>query len=57
MGWSRIGASLYRALLLAYPAEFRHEYGGEMAQVFEDRLRTEPLLRPWLEAIPKGRLA
>ncbi len=51
MGWSRIGANLYRAFLLAYPAEFRHEYGGEMAQLFEDRLRTEPPLRLWLDAI------
>ncbi len=51
MGWSRTAASLYRSLLLAYPAEFRHEYGGEMAQLFEDRLRTDPPLRLWLDAI------
>ena len=29
----------YRALLHLYPASFRHEYGGEMAQLFADRLR------------------
>lgn len=51
MGWYRIGASVYRALLLAYPAEFRHDYGGEMARVFEDRSRTEPLWRLWLDSV------
>lgn len=50
MGWSQLGANLYRALLLAYPADFRHEYGGEMAQLFEDRLRTEAPWRLWLDA-------
>jgi putative ABC transport system permease protein len=30
---------LYRLLLHLYPAPFRHEYGGEMAAVFADRLR------------------
>lgn len=29
----------YRLLLHLYPASFRHEYGGEMALAFEDRLR------------------
>ncbi|MCW5977040.1 MAG: ABC transporter permease [Bryobacteraceae bacterium] len=29
---------LYRTLLCLYPAEFRHEYGGEMETVFGDRL-------------------
>jgi putative ABC transport system permease protein len=51
MAWSRPAASFYRALLLAYPAEFRHEYGGEMAQLFEERLQTEPPLRLWLDSI------
>jgi hypothetical protein len=32
-------ASLYRCLLKAYPRRFRHHYGGEMLQVFEDRYR------------------
>ena len=44
-------AKLFRALLLAYPAEFRHEYGGEMEQVFADRLRNEPNARVWLAAL------
>src|ERR1043166_4974737 len=30
---------LYRALLLAYPASFRAEYGEEMCAVFEQRRR------------------
>ena len=30
---------LYRLLLRLYPASFRHEYGGEMAAVFGERLR------------------
>jgi len=51
MGWSRTAASLYRTLLLAYPAEFRREYGGEMAQLFEDRLQNEPPLPLWFDAI------
>jgi putative ABC transport system permease protein len=51
MAWSRTAANLYRALLLLYPAEFRHEYGGEMAQFFQDRLATEPQLRLWLDSI------
>src|SRR5579871_298885 len=40
--------SLYRALLLCYPAEFRYEYGAEMAQAFRDRWREEPGLTLWL---------
>jgi predicted permease len=31
--------SVYRALLWCYPAEFRHEYGGQMAGAFVDQLR------------------
>ena len=30
---------LYRALLILYPREFRHEYGGAMVQLFTDQLR------------------
>ena len=30
---------IYRFLLFAYPREFRHEFGGEMAQVFADLAR------------------
>ena len=51
MAWSRAAVSLYRTLLLAYPAEFRHEYGGEMVRLFEDRLQSEPSLRLWLESV------
>ena len=52
---------LYRLLLAAYPAEFRHEYGAQMAQVFRDRCREEQgrrggsrragLARVWMETI------
>jgi predicted permease len=30
---------VYRALLWCYPAEFRHEYGGQMAGAFAEQLR------------------
>jgi putative ABC transport system permease protein len=42
---------IYRTLLQAYPAEFRHEYGREMEQLFVDRLSVEPPLRVWLAAL------
>jgi predicted permease len=42
---------IYRALLLAYPAEFRHEYGGEMERLFADRLRSESAAGLWLEIL------
>lgn len=42
---------LYRALLLAYPAEFRHEYGAEMERLFAERLAEEPAARLWLSAL------
>jgi predicted permease len=45
------GLSVYRTLLLAYPAEFRQEYGREMEQLFADRLAEEPPLRVWLAAL------
>jgi predicted permease len=51
MGSSLNALRIYRTLLLAYPAEFRHEYGPEMTRLFEDRLRSEPPLRLWLDAI------
>src|SRR5260370_34328358 len=44
-------AKLFRALLLAYPAEFRNEYGSEMEQFFGERLRNEPSSRVWLAAL------
>ena len=31
--------TVYRALLWCYPAEFRHEYGAQMAGAFTDQLR------------------
>jgi len=48
---------LYRLLLLAYPAGFRHEYGREMALVFRDLRREEQYrggfrpLRVWLDVL------
>jgi predicted permease len=32
-------ADVYRALLWCYPAQFRHEYGGEMVGTFTEQLR------------------
>ncbi len=42
---------LFRAMLYCYPADFRHEYGTEMEQLFADRLQSEPRLRVWVEAV------
>ena len=42
---------IFRALLFAYPAEFRHEYGSEMEEVFRDRLLSESAARVWLDAL------
>src|SRR5215471_13698981 len=36
-----ISDSIYRLLLLAYPSEFRSEYGPEMARAFRDSCRPE----------------
>jgi hypothetical protein len=41
----------YRALLLCYPAEFRREYGAEMAQTFRDRWREEHNPFLWFEIL------
>src|SRR5438132_11988556 len=45
----------FRALLSLYPAEFRDEYGREVALVFADRYRDAApgweRFRVWLEAI------
>jgi predicted permease len=51
MAWRRSAVRIYRALLYAYPAEFRHEYGSQMEQLFEDRLHAEPRLRVWLDTL------
>src|SRR5579863_5963750 len=48
---SRLEGHAYRALLFFYPAEFRHEYGGEMQHLFAMRLAQEPRLRLWLEVL------
>src|SRR5689334_23453289 len=42
---------LYRALLRLYPAEFRDEYGREMAQMVRDRIAREPRARLWLDLL------
>jgi predicted permease len=51
MDWLRSQTKLFRALLYCYPAEFRHEYGTEMEQLFFDRLQSESRIRVWLEAV------
>ena len=38
---TNLSRRIYKLLLIAYPAEFRHEYGAEMAQVFRDRYHYE----------------
>ncbi len=43
---------LYRLLLWLYPAQFRAEYGGEMARLLRDRIRREGLFRVWFEVVP-----
>ena len=48
MVWRPNSRSFYRALLLAYPAEFRHEYGAEMDRLVADRLAAEPPGLLWL---------
>lgn len=49
--WSDAQIRLFRMLLYSYPAEFRHEYGMEMEQLFADRLQSETRMRLWLETI------
>ena len=51
MAWRRSAVKIYHALLFAYPAEFRHEYGSQMEQLFENRLHSEPALRVWLDTL------
>src|ERR1700722_2247619 len=51
MDWLRSQTKLFRAMLYCYPAEFRHEYGTEMEQLFADRLQSEPRWRVWLESV------
>jgi putative ABC transport system permease protein len=51
MDWRPSGLKVYRALLLAYPAEFRHEYAGEMESLFAERLRRESPVGLWLAVL------
>jgi putative ABC transport system permease protein len=43
------GHRLYGLLLRLYPAEFRDEYGREMAQVMRDRIEREPAAVVWTD--------
>jgi hypothetical protein len=48
--------SLYRCLLLLYPAVYRHEYGDEMAGVFSDVLK-DMQNETWNKRLlPRGKL-
>ena len=53
--WMRVSERLYRALLVAYPEEFRREYGPQMEQTFQDLCREEArksgFVWLWLRAI------
>jgi putative ABC transport system permease protein len=51
MDWLPNQTRLFRATLYCYPAEFRHEYGAEMERLFQDRLRSEPRWRLWLDTL------
>ena len=44
-------ARIFRALLFAYPAEFRHEYGSELELVFAEKLQNEPKARVWFAVL------
>jgi hypothetical protein len=47
-----ISERIYRLLLCCYPNEFRAEYGAEMAMLYRDRRRHEPLTRLWIDVLP-----
>lgn len=51
MAWRPNALSIYRALLFAWPAEFRQEYGGEMERLFADRLSAEKPVTLWLDTL------
>jgi putative ABC transport system permease protein len=51
MVWRRSALRIYRALLLAYPAEFREEYAEEMERLFAERLAAEPPIGPCMAAL------
>ena len=54
---STIALRIYRLLLIAYPGEFRRQYGPQMTQVFQDRCVEEQrrgvtgLLRLWMHTL------
>jgi hypothetical protein len=51
MARQRRGARLYQRLLRLYPADFRDEYGVEMARLYQDRARHEGPLALWLALV------
>jgi hypothetical protein len=51
MVWRQGALRIYRALLLAYPAEFRDEYAEEMERLFAERLAAEPPIGPCMAAL------
>jgi putative ABC transport system permease protein len=51
MGWRQSVLRIYRALLLAYPAEFREEYAEEMERLFADRLAQEPPVGLYMDVL------
>lgn len=51
MAWRLNGLNLYRALLLAYPAEFRQEFGAEMTRVIAGRRESEPPVVLWFSLL------
>src|SRR5262245_43804958 len=51
MDWRPNSHSVSRALLFAYPAEFREEYGADMDLLLSERAAGEPRLRIWLTLI------
>jgi putative ABC transport system permease protein len=48
MAWRPNARSIYRTLLLAFPAEFREEYGAEMDRIVGERMSDEPEAVLWL---------
>jgi hypothetical protein len=65
-----LAGRIYKLLLFAYPAKFRHRFGGEMAQIFRTRTSTIVsdrgyaglaayalhILWDWLRTAPKERM-
>lgn len=57
MVWRPSALKVYRALLLAYPAEFRHEYAEEMERLLSERLSAEPAIAVWLAVLADTAIA